>query len=175
MIEIRKDDIGEEDMSLQQIVFDTLHTMDIAYELQEHQPVYTMDEMDALGIDRDGTIVKNLFLCDAKGKKHFLLVLKGNKRADLKAIREKIGSTPLRFASEERLFKHMKLSQGSVSPFGVLHNQACDVTVVFDEDLKNERMVGVHPNDNRATVWLSFSDLVKVVEKHGNPILYVYI
>ena len=162
-------------MDLRQIVFDALNKLNISYEMQEHQQVFTMDDLDALSIDKDGVIVKNLFLCDAKGKKHFLVVLKGNKRADLKAIRECIGSSALRFASEERLFKHMKLSPGSVSPFGILNDDACAVTVVFDEELKNESCVGAHPNDNSATIWLSFSDLVHVVQQHGNPILYLHI
>ena len=31
--------------------------------------------------------------------------------------------------------------------------------------------VGVHPNDNTATVWLKAPDLVKLIGDHGNPVI----
>ena len=34
---------------------------------------------------------------------------------------------------------------------------------------------GVHPNDNTATVWMSFKDLKKLIEKLGNPISYIKV
>lgn len=33
-----------------------------------------------------------------------------------------------------------------------------------------EQKIGVHPNDNTATVMLSFDDLLKVISDHGNQI-----
>ena len=30
--------------------------------------------------------------------------------------------------------------------------------------------IGVHPNDNTATVWLQAKDLVKLIEDHGNSV-----
>lgn len=42
--------------------------------------------------------------------------------ADLKALAKEIGSTPLSMASEERLYKHLGLTPGSVTPFGLINN-----------------------------------------------------
>ena len=47
------------------------------------------------------------------------------------------------------------------------------VEVVFDRDLCHAKKVGIHPNDNTATVWLSFKDLKKLIEKLGNNISYI--
>jgi Ala-tRNA(Pro) deacylase len=33
--------------------------------------------------------------------------------------------------------------------------------------------LGFHPNDNTATVWISFDDVKRVVEDNGNDIYYV--
>ena len=51
-------------------VYEALDKMNIKYEVVEHEPVYTMEDMDRLGLTKKGTLCKNLFLRDAKGKRH---------------------------------------------------------------------------------------------------------
>ena len=36
-------------------------------------------------------------------------------------------------------------------------------------------LIGVHPNDNTASVWLKAPDMVKVIEEHGNTVNIVEI
>jgi hypothetical protein len=31
-------------------------------------------------------------------------------------------------------------------------------------------LIGVHPNDNTATVWLRADDLAALIQEHGNPV-----
>ena len=31
-------------------------------------------------------------------------------------------------------------------------------------------LIGVHPNDNTATVWLKVADLVDIIKEQGNPV-----
>lgn len=31
-------------------------------------------------------------------------------------------------------------------------------------------LIGVHPNDNTATVWLRVDDLAALIREHGNPV-----
>ena len=54
----------------------------------------------------------------------------------------------------------------------VLNDKSQSVIVVFDNDLQNDKAVGIHPNDNTATVWLAFSDLQKIIKEHGNEICF---
>ena len=56
-----------------QKVYDALDKLNIKYEVVEHEPVYTMEVMDRLGLPKKGTLCKNLFLRDSKGKRHFLV------------------------------------------------------------------------------------------------------
>ena len=42
-------------------------------------------------------------------------------------------------------------------------------------DLKKEDVVGCHPNDNHATVFLKFDDLVKYVKSCGHTISYIKV
>ena len=99
-------------------VLEKLDELRVAYEMDVHEPVYTIEAMVALGLDKKGIVVKNLFLRDAKGKRHFLVVLPGDRQGDLKAIRDQLGSTALSFGSEERLMRCLKLTKGAVSPLG---------------------------------------------------------
>jgi len=162
-------------MNARQEVYAYLDKKGITYKVSEHPAVYTIEEMEQLGLDKIGGIVKNLFLRDAKGKRHFLVMMRQDKKVDLKILQAKIGSTPLRFASEERLQKHLGLEKGAVSPLGIINDAEKAVEIVLDNSLKNFELLGVHPNDNTATLWLSLFDLEKVIADHGNQLLYLDI
>lgn len=151
-------------------VLRSLDEQGIAYEEERHPAVYTISDMEALGICGRGEVARNLFLRDASGKRYFLVVAQKDKTTDLQAVRSQIGCSRLSFASEERLDRCMKLTKGAVSPLGILNDAECAVEVFIDRDLTEATRLGVHPNDNTATVWLSFADLKKIIELHGNAV-----
>ena len=150
-----------------------LDEKNIPYEWFDHKAVFTIEEMMGIGLEKEEDIAKNLFLRDAKGKRHFLVVIQENKRADLKTLGEKIGAGKLSFASEERLMKYLGLTKGAVTPFGILNGTNCAVEVIFDADFQNKEVIGVHPNDNTASVFLAFSDLEQMIREHGNPVQFL--
>lgn len=154
-----------------------LNDLEISYELIEHKPVYNMEEMDELGTEifKGAAICKNLFLRDQKGKRHFLIVMPEEKRAPLSEIAEKIGSTKLSFASNERLMKYLKLTPGSVTPLAIINDEENAVEVIFDEELKNEKLLGVHPCVNTSTVLITPENLEKYVKELNNKLKYIKI
>lgn len=147
----------------------------IDYKVIEHPAVHTIEEMDDLGLSRNGVIAKNLFLRDAKGKRHFLVILRGNRQVDLKELQRRLDAAKLSFASDDRLKKHLGVEKGSVTPFGVLNNEDREVEVFIDKDLAGAPAVGFHPNDNTATVFLSLEQVVRIVREHGNPVTFIDI
>ena len=140
----------------------------IPFEWVEHKAVYTIDEMEELGLEDMEDIAKNLFLRDQKGKRHFLIVIRANKQANLKELGEKLGVGRLSFASEERLEKNLKLKKGAVTPLGILNDDNCAVEVFLDEDFLKMKKIGVHPNENTASVYLETEDLLRIIQEHGN-------
>ena len=160
-------------MTEREKVFSRLEELGVSYEVTEHPAVFTIGEMDALGLTAKGEVCKNLFLRDAKGRRHFLVVVPGEARADLRALAAQLESSKLSFASAERLEKYLGLKQGEVTPLGVLNDADAAVEVVFDRGLERFPCLGVHPNDNTATVWLSLADILRVVEGNGNEIRWV--
>lgn len=153
-----------------QAVCARLDSLQLSYELVYHPAVYTIAEMEALQIEEQGEIAKNLFLKEKKGQRHFLLMLKKEKRVDLKALSTQLGIGPLTFASAERLDRYLGLQQGAVSPFGLLHDHDRAVEVLIDKDLAASPQLGVHPNLNTATLWIAFADLLQFIEANGNPL-----
>jgi prolyl-tRNA editing protein proX len=158
---------------LREPVLEALSRLGISYEMVEHPPMFTTDDMQAFGMGEHGKVLKNLFLRDAKGKRHFLVVTSSEKKADLEALRTALGSTRLSFGSSERLQRFLNTTQGSVCPFAVLHDKDNAVEVVFDKSLCGLARVGVHPCDNTATLWLAFSDIERLVRDTGHDITYV--
>lgn len=67
----------------------------------------------------------------------------------------------------------MKLEPGSVTPFGILNDERKEVSLYIDKELND--VVGVHPNDNSATVWIKVDDLINIVKEHGNFVKVVEI
>lgn len=155
---------------MKQKVLNFLNNEQIPFEITEHEPVYTMEDMERVGLDKLGTICKNLFIRDAKGKNHFLITADNNTDINLKALGEKLGAGKVSFASAERLAKYLGVTAGCVSPFGVLNDSEHCVTVVLDKSLEGKSRLGVHPNEHSATVWISFDNLVKALKKIGNEI-----
>ncbi|MCL2579976.1 MAG: prolyl-tRNA synthetase associated domain-containing protein [Oscillospiraceae bacterium] len=148
-----------------------LDEIGVEYTMTEHPAVYTIEEMDNLGITQQGLVCKNLFLRDAKGKRHFLVVLHKDKQADLNRLKELLDSTRLSFASADRLMRILGLTQGEVTPLGVLNDERAQAEVVLDADIVGQPCLGVHPNENTATVWISYQDLYKVLNRSGSRVV----
>ena len=141
----------------------------IAFRMLEHPAVFTMQEMEEQGIVREGPVCKNLFLRNQKGNQHFLVSMPEEKQVSLKDLGERLDGQKLSFASEQRLQKYLGVTHGAVSPLGVLNDETHSVMVVLDEDVLGWDAVGVHPNDNTATIWLSPADLQALLSATGNP------
>ena len=126
-----------------QRVYDALEQLKIKYEVVEHELVHTMEDMDRLGLPQKGTLCKNLFLRDAKGKRHFLVTCDEKKTVDLKTLGRQLGAGNLSFASEDRLEKYLGLKQGSVSPFGLMNDTEHAVEFFIDKDLSRCKSLGI--------------------------------
>ena len=117
---------------------------------------------------------KNLFVRDDKKKNFYLITVRGDKRVNLKEFRKANGTRPLSFASAENLMDIMGLIPGAVTPLGILNDTEKKVHFYLDKHfLEEPGLVGVHPNDNTATVWLKTEDLIRIIEEHEHDVTLV--
>lgn len=156
-------------------VYQKLTELEIEYEKFDHVPIYTIEEAKGLNIPNKEYIAKNLFLRDDKKQNYYLILIKNSKKVDLADLKNKINSRRLSFASECELEKFLKLKKGSVTPLGVLNDVERKVKIIIDEEILKEEIVGVHPNDNDATVFMKTKDLIKLIELNGNSIKYIEV
>jgi Ala-tRNA(Pro) deacylase len=154
-------------------VFEELNRLNIAYSLHEHPPVFTAQEAAEHWASLSATPVKNLFLRNKKGDRHYLVILGLDKEADLRRLVKVVGDDRLSFGSPERLMARLGVTPGSVSPFGLINDEAKSVRVLVDEDLKRADRLIFHPNDNTASVVISGSDFVRFLESRGNVVRWV--
>ena len=154
-----------------QELYQFLRSKDIVFEITEHKAVYNMAEVAEIGTPHPEKKKKNIFIRDDKKHNYYLITVKGDKRVDLKSFREKNATRPLSFASENDLMSIMGLIPGAVTPFGLLNDDERRVQFFIDKEFDMEgALIGVHPNDNTATIWLKVSDLLKIIEEHGNRV-----
>ena len=152
---------------------DALELLDrekIAYELYEHEAVFTVEEAKQAGIPHPELGAKNLFLRDDKHRAYYLICLPDEKSVSLKEIQTRIGSRRLSFASAQDLHEMLGLIPGAVTPLGALNDAEGRVEVVFDQALLDAGSITVHPCDNTATVLLSTADLIALLRRHGHDV-----
>ena len=158
-------------MNKQQI-YDYLQENSIWHEITEHKAVYNMAELAEVPCPYPEADAKNLFVRVDKKQNYYLFTVKGEKRVNLKAFRKAQGTRNLSFASAEDLMERLGLIPGAVTPLGVLNDETRSVKVFLDRDfLQEPGLVGVHPNDNTATVWLKTEDLIRIIREHGNEVV----
>ena len=146
----------------------------IPYEKTEHKAVFNMEELDSVELPYPEWDAKNLFIRDDKKRNYYLITVKGDKRVDLKEFRKQHGLRTLSFASAEDLFAIMGLLPGSVTPLGILNDTEHRVHFYLDSEFAGNK-IGVHPNDNTATVWMLADDLMKLIQNHGNEAVFTKI
>jgi Ala-tRNA(Pro) deacylase len=140
----------------------------IAYERCDHPAVFTVEEADRLVPPLVGTKTKNLFLRDARGRRHFLVVLPSEKTADLKALAPLLGQKKLSFASPERLRRHLGIEPGAVSILGIVNDRENLVQVVVDPAVWNAGALQCHPLVNTATLVISGEGIRRFLEATGH-------
>ena len=145
-----------------------LESLGIPQETHEHRAVFTVAESAPVKASIPGAHTKNLFLKDKKGAL-FLVTAKDDTRIDLKRLHESIGASGrLSFSSGELLVEVLGVEPGSVTPFGVVHDQPPRVRVILDRRLMAFERVNVHPLVNTMTTGVSPDDLVAFLRASGH-------
>lgn len=153
-------------------LYTSLTDLGIAYDEVEHDPVYTVEQVQSIKSKISGIGCKNLFLTDHHRTKYLLVILEESKQADLKQLAAVAGTSRLFFASNEELYEILRLFPGSVSPLGIIYDVENRVTLLIDTTLQGKRLL-FHPNINTKTLAIQYDDFVRFVKytKHQYTIL----
>ncbi len=149
----------------------------IDFEVIRHEALYTVEDVERIGVWPDGVQVKNLFVRDTKRDRYYLVLLTFDERLDVKGYRDAVGWTRrIAFCGDDLLKEYMGVTSGACSLFCMLEGKKHDVTLVVSEPISTagpDEKIMFHPNDNRATVVMKVADMRKVVEAIGCKVVYV--
>jgi Ala-tRNA(Pro) deacylase len=164
------------DKEKRQEVLERLSDLEIPFELYEHTAVYTMKDIadGEENFPEGSVVVKNLFLKEHNSEKYFLVVTTGEKHADIKSLRRFLGTKPLSFATEAQLEEKLGVCAGAVSPLAVINDGDGTVSLIIDDELKG-KLLGVHPNENTATVFITYENLEKYAESCGKRLINMQV
>lgn len=154
-------------------IYQLLREKGIWHEITEHPAVYNMAEMAQVDLPYPEADAKNLLVRDSKKRDYYLITVRGDKRVDLKEFRRQNQTRALTFASAEEMLDLLGLEPGSVTPLGLLNDGERRVSFYLDDSFGTEDLIGVHPNDNTATLWLKVADLLQLLRDHGSPVQVV--
>ena len=156
-------------------LYKILEELDITFEYHEHPPVPTIEAAMKYWHRIDSTHCKNLFFRNHKGNRHYLVILEHSNKLAIHDLEQCLRQGKLSLGSEKRLMKYLRLTPGSVSPFGLINDSENHVHVFLDETLKTAERLSFHPNINTASLIIKFGDFIKFLKWSGNTWEFIYL
>jgi len=146
-----------------------LDSLGIAHQTATHPPVFTVEQARASRGEAKGGHTKNLFLRDKKGML-FLIVAPEDAAIELRSLHRLLGASGrFSFGSADLMRELLGVEPGSVTPFGVINDKSCRVTVILDAALMAHEVLNFHPLVNTGTTTIARGDLIRFLEATGHP------
>jgi len=131
----------------------------VAYELREHEPVYTAPQMAQYLGTSEQRIAKSMVLKTSDGR-YVLAVLPGKLRIDFGRFASVLGVEKVSLAPIPEAEKIARCSVGSVHPFGNL----IDLKTYFDRNILSLDFVYFNPGDHTKSIKINTDDLIRLVK-----------
>ncbi len=147
-------------------LLDLMRLHEVPFSHYTHVPVFTVAEADEVSGTIPGLHTRNMFLKDKKDQM-VLVTLSHDFPIDLKRLSDVLGMGRFSFGSPERLWTHLGVRPGSVTPLSALNDAGHRVRVVLEASMMAAPLINVHPLINSMTVGLRPQDLVTLLEKQG--------
>lgn len=154
-------------------VLKLLEDLDIPFEIHTHPPVATVEEALPYWKEIDATHCKNLFFRNHKGNRHYLVILRHDRKLNIRDLEQRLRQGKITFASSRRMERYLGVSGGSVSLFGLINDRENHVHLFLDAGLKSAARISFHPNENTATVVISYQSFLKFLEWSGNTYEFI--
>ena len=160
-------------MTKREEVLKYLEDLDISYEIYEHPPVPTVEDALPYWNKIDATHCKNLFFRNHKGNKHYLVILNHEQQLKIRDLEQRLKQGKISFASPQRMERYLGLAGGAVSVFGLVNDRDNHVHLFLDAELQSAEKISFHPNENTATVVISFDSFLKFLDWCGNSYEFI--
>ena len=164
-------------MQAEEKLFECLAGLGIETRTVRHDPLFTVEESQALRGQIEGGHCKCLFLKDKKSQLLLVVVLE-DRRLDIKALQksEKLSVGRLSFGSADLMQQVLGVTPGSVTPFSLINlpeeYKKEGFTLILDQAMMAHESLNYHPLHNEATTTIRGDDLLKFIRHFGiEPII----
>lgn len=139
-----------------------LDSLNIPHQVFHHQgPLLSFEQAAAERKQRPGQIVRSI-LFQIKPGEFVMVLVAGREQVDWKKLRQLVGRSRVRMATEEEVLKVTGYRVGTVSPFG-LKNQ---VKVLLDESVLEEEEVSLGSGVRNIAIVMKSADVRRAL---GDP------
>ncbi|MFV0431657.1 MAG: prolyl-tRNA synthetase associated domain-containing protein [Alphaproteobacteria bacterium] len=151
---------------------DLLEQSNIKFGLYEHPPTHHFDDHRDIRDKIAGMHCKSLFLTDKK--EFYMVLMRGELRLNLKALKEGLKTKRLSFAKGEDMEDILAVSPGSCTPYALVNDKEYRISkVILDEAFKGADFINFHPIENTATIQVSHDDFIKWLKLTGHNYEYM--
>jgi Ala-tRNA(Pro) deacylase len=157
-------------ISSEQEFLNFLDANSFIYQRVEHPAVFTCAEAELHRPKVPAVSTKNLFLCDKKARRFFLVVTSCEKTVKLDALAPQLGVAYLRFASEENLQRILGVTRGAVTMMGLANDTGHLVDLWIDAEIWQGENFLSHPLVNTATLVLPKAELERFFALTGHSL-----
>ena len=160
-----------------QRVYDVFDSLSIPYKVFDHQPIFSAADRMEKQVVVDGLICKNLFLRNKDKSRYYLYTLPIDKRADLLALQKVLSESRLSFGDAEALWEKLHITPGSVSLLNIIdaEEKPCSLKFLIDSETLEVPGIGLHPNDNAATIVFAADAISGLLKHYGAEFEFVII
>lgn len=151
-------------------IYQLLDQLQIPYQRFDHEAVFTCEEARQIEIKIPGMALKNIFVRNRKGDRHYLIAVPEEKAIDLKKLGQTLGSGTLSLASADRLNNILSIAPGSVSLLALINDNDQKVHVVIDKTVWSAGHIQCHPLINTSTLVLAQTDLQRFLNHTGHTV-----
>ncbi|EEE36867.1 YbaK/prolyl-tRNA synthetase domain protein [Rhodobacteraceae bacterium KLH11] len=149
----------------------------LRYRLHHHVPLRTVEDAKAvedqfLVPGENALRLKNLYLRDKK-KRNYLVTLEQSRQIDLKRLGAELGVGSLSFGSADRLFEHLGIRPGAVSPLAMINGARAGVRFCMDAAAQQADVINMHPLVNDRTVAMPRADLMAFFDWVGCAVIWL--
>ena len=160
-------------MTKREQVLHLLEELGIRYEIHEHPPVPTVEDALPYWNQMEATHCKNLFFRNHKGNRHYLVILRHDRKLNIRDLEQRLKQGKISFASPHRMERYLGLTGGSVSVFGLINDRDNHVHLFLDAALQSAGKISFHPNENTSTVIISFKSFMRFLDWSGNSYEFI--
>lgn len=133
-----------------------------------HPAVFSCEEALEKCPPMPGARTKQLLLKEKKGERVLLVIVMHDKKVDMKALAKNLGTSELTFADSDTMMRLLHVAPGSVTPLGLLFDEAHRIEVFIDQDAWNIGVFQFHPLINTATMIIQRDDFDKWLAYTGH-------